>query len=81
MIRVQIDLATKEGLWEIQNIAVTFDDGRSGDLGSMGGWQSYVSSVDEAKRWALLKIRHNGCPVDEEHIRWDITPPFPSLAA
>ena len=81
MIDVRIDLANNEGLWTIQNILVRFEDGHAADMGGMTGWQSYPSSVDEAKRWALLKIRHDGRSVNEEDICWNITPPVPRVAA
>ena len=81
MIDVRIDLASNESLWQIQNISVQFEDGHAADMGGMTGWQSYPSSVDEAKRWALLKIRHDGRSVSEEDIRWNITPPAPRAAA
>ena len=79
MIQVCIDLSTCDGLWQIQDISVRFGNGRTSEVGGMTGWQSYPASVHEAKRWAMLKIRHEGRSEGEEQVQWSIHPVGPRL--
>lgn len=72
-----IDLDGREGLWRVRDVSINFDESDTTHVGSTNEWCSYQASVKDAKRWALLKIRHKGRRDTEEQILWKIDPPEP----
>lgn len=75
MIKVAIDLERSGQRWRVSETSISYDDQESQQLGPMNEWLSYEEAVKEAKRWAMLKIRHKGRSETEDDVFWKINPP------
>jgi hypothetical protein len=82
MIHVVIELAGTDGdgsaeWWQIANIAIQFGEGQQAvHIGGFAGFRSYAQSIEHAKDWAMLRIRHNAREEEIEHIHWHVEPGY-----
>jgi hypothetical protein len=74
MVKARIELEGQGDRWRVKDTFVNYDDEQVEQMGPIERWLEYEEAVKEAKRWAMLKLRHLGRPETEEDVAWNITP-------
>jgi hypothetical protein len=77
MVKATIELEGEGERWRVKDTYVNYDDQQEEQMGPIDRWLEYEEAVKEAKRWAMLKLRHQGRRETEEDVTWKVTPQVP----
>jgi len=77
MVKARIELEGESDRWRVKETYLNYDDEHVEQMGPIDRWLEYEEAVKEAKRWAMLKLRHYGRHETEEDVAWNVTPQLP----